>query len=94
MFFPGSRYFPLKTYTVKRTDGTIATATRLPAPGTAVVLGYYRRNRGDRLDHISARFLADATRFWRVCDANGAVSPDALAVHDLIGVPIEAVKGS
>jgi hypothetical protein len=93
MFFPGSRYASLQTYSVARPDGSVVLATRLHSPGAAVVLGYYRRNSGDRLDHISARFLADATRFWRVCDANGAVSPDALVAHDLVGVPIDAVKG-
>ena len=93
MFFPGSRYASLQTYSVTRADGSVVIATRLPAPGLAVVLGYYRRNSGDRLDHISARFLADATRFWHVCDANGAVSPDALAAHDLVGVPIDAARG-
>jgi hypothetical protein len=93
MFFPSSRYLSRPTYSVTRRDGTVVIATRLPSPGPAVVLGYYRRNDGDRLDHIAARFLADATRFWHVCDANGAVSPDALAVQDLVGVPIDAVKG-
>jgi hypothetical protein len=90
MFFTGSRYVSLQTYTVTRPDGSTVTATRLPRPGLAVVLGYYRRKSGDRLDHIAARFMADPTAFWRICDANGAVSPDALAARDLTGVPIDA----
>jgi hypothetical protein len=92
MFFPGSRYASQKPYAVTLANGKLVAATRLPAPGLAAVLGYYRRNSGERLDHISARFLADATAFWRVCDANGAVSPDALAASDLVGVPIDAPK--
>jgi hypothetical protein len=90
MFFPGSRYLPLTQYRVKRPDGSEVQVTRLPAPGLPAVLGYYRRKTGDRLDQMSARFLADATRFWRLCDANDAVVPDALAAHDLVGVPIDA----
>jgi hypothetical protein len=92
MFFPGSRYAALAPYSLALPDGRVVAATRPHAPGLAAVLGYYRRHSGERLDHISARFLADATAFWRVCDANGAVSPDALAASDLVGVPIDAQR--
>jgi hypothetical protein len=30
---------------------------------------------GERLDHLTARYLGDPTLFWRVCDANGALHP-------------------
>ena len=94
MFFPGSRYNGLTPYSVTRADGTVVQATRLPAPGQQAVLGYYRRGGGDRLDQIAGRFLADATQFWHVCDANGAVVPDSLAARTLVGVPIDAPSGS
>lgn len=94
MFFPGSRYVSLTPYAVTRADGTTVRVTRLPSPGPPAVLGYYRRNKGDRLDQIAGRFLGDATQFWHVCDANGAVVPDALAAHDLVGIPIDAPMGS
>jgi len=90
MFFPGSRYAKLQPYPVTLANGSTVMAIRAPTPGVAATLGYYRRNSGDRLDHIAARFLADATGFWRICDANGAVSPDALAASDLVGVPLDA----
>lgn len=90
MFFPGSRYLSLTTYQFKRSDGSVVQLTKLPTPGIQAVLGYYSRNAGDRLDQIAGRFLSDATKFWHVCDANGAVVPDALAAHALIGVPIDA----
>jgi len=90
MFFPGSRYAPMPQYSVVLRDGTLARAVKIPAPGAPAVLGFYRRQKGDRLDQISARFLADATGFWRVCDANGAMVPDALAARDLVGVPLDA----
>jgi hypothetical protein len=93
MFFPGSRYLPLSQYSVTRPDRSVVLVTRLPGPGLPAVLGYYRRSTGDRLDQIAGRFLADATRFWHVCDANGAMVPDALAAHDLIGIPIDAPAG-
>ena len=93
MFFPGSRYAKLSSYSVTTPNGTVVQAIRLPTPGMAAVLGYYRRGSGDRLDQISARFLADATQFWRICDANDAVVPDALANAPLVGVPIDAPTG-
>lgn len=90
MFFSGSRYASLATYQFTPAGGTTVQLTRLPAPGIQAVLGYYRRGRGDRLDQIAGRYLSDATQFWRLCDANGSVVPDALAVHDLVGIPIDA----
>jgi hypothetical protein len=92
MFFPGSRYLSLTPYSVTRADGSVVKITKTPVPGRQAVLGYYRRNAGDRLDQISGRFLTDATKFWHVCDANGAISPDALAARSLIGVPIDAPR--
>jgi hypothetical protein len=87
MFFPGSRYEKAGTYAVKKPDGTAVTVTRLPLPRAAPLLGYHRRLEGQRLDLIAARYLADATTFWRLCDANNTVVPDALAAQELIGIP-------
>jgi len=87
MFFPGSRYEKAGTYTVKKPDGTMVTVTRLPLPRAAPLLGYHRRLEGQRLDLIAARYLADATTFWRLCDANNTVVPEALAAQELIGIP-------
>jgi hypothetical protein len=90
MFFPGSRYAALSPYQIMLANGTVVQAIRTPLPGRVAVLGYHRRTQGQRLDQLAARYLADATSFWRLCDANGAVVPDALAAHDLIGIPIDA----
>lgn len=87
MFFPGSRYEKMPTYTVTQGDGREVTAVTLPLPTAPPLLGYHRRLVEQRLDHIAAHYLGDASAFWRLCDANGAVLPDALAAHDLIGIP-------
>ena len=88
MIFPGSRYQATGTYTTTRPDGTIVAVLRLPRSGLAVVRGYFpRRADAPRLDLIANSFLNDATAFWRLCDANNAVVPDALTVRDLIGIP-------
>ncbi len=90
MFLPGSRYGSLATYSFTCASGSTVQLTKLPTPGVQAVLGYYRRSQGDRLDQIAGRYLSDATQFWHICDANGAVVPDALAAHDLVGIPIDA----
>ncbi len=87
MFFPGSRYAKAGTYIVTLPDGRQVAATRLPLPAVGSLIGYHRRQEGQRLDLIAYRYLADATAFWRLCDANDAMLPDALAAHDLIGIP-------
>jgi hypothetical protein len=87
VFFPGSRYEKVGTYTVTRPNGTQVVATRLPLPLANPIAGYHRRLEGQRLDHIAANYLSDATTLWRLCDANNAMVPDALATHDLVGIP-------
>jgi hypothetical protein len=88
MIFPGSRYQNSPTYTNTRPDGTVVAVLNVPLPGPAVVQGYYqRRGAGQRLDLIANYFLNDATTLWKLCDANNAVVPDALAARDLIGIP-------
>jgi len=90
MFFPGSRYEKAGTYTVTMADGSTVKATRLPLPVARPLLGFHRRHEGQRLDLIASHYLADATTFWKLCDAGNATVPDALAVHDLIPVPGKA----
>jgi len=87
MFFPGSRYANLTTYTMTMPDGTIVAVTRTPLPSASTLMGFHRRLQGQRLDLIASRYLADATAFWQLCDANNAMVPDALASHGLVGIP-------
>jgi len=94
MFAANSRYAkqPIDIRTLA--DGRTVTLVRLPLPGPAAVKGWYRRQAGQRLDQIAARYLADPTALWRLCDANNAVVPDALADHDLVGIPHDAPAGT
>ncbi len=87
MFFSGSRYEKVGTTTVKKADGTVVTVTKLPLPAQNPILGFHRRLEGQRLDLIAAHYLANATAFWKLCDANNTMVPDALAVSDLVGIP-------
>jgi hypothetical protein len=87
MFFKGSRYEKMETYTATKEDGTEVTVAKLPLPSEPSLLGYHPRKQGERLDHLAARYLSDATAFWRLCDASNAMLPDALAARPLVGVP-------
>lgn len=87
MFYAGSRYANTGTYTITLANGALVSVAHLPQPLTNPVIGYHRRQSAQRLDLIASHYLADATAFWRLCDANNAMVPDALAAHDLIGIP-------
>lgn len=40
---------------------------------------------GDRLDRIAHQYLGDPEQFWRICDANTAMHPEALTAQDRVG---------
>lgn len=89
MFFPGSRYKKAGIYQVTRADGTLVPVTKLPLPVKRQLQGYHQRRSGERLDSLAYSYLKDATAFWKLCEANNTVVPDALATRKLIGIPFE-----
>jgi hypothetical protein len=89
MFAPNSRYYNALVDRLTLADGSQVNVVRFPARTPPALIGYHRREEGQRLDLLAAYYLKDATAFWRICDANQALSPHALAVHSLIGIPGE-----
>ncbi len=87
MFAANSRYYGLGTYTVKLPGGRTVSATQLPLARPGPLLGYHPRVAGDRLDLLAARYLNEPTWTWKLCDANGSPSPDALIARPTIGIP-------
>ncbi len=87
MFFLGSRYEKAGTYQTAGPRGATVTVTNLPLPHSGPLAGTHRLGAGQRLDHVAARYLGDATAFWRLCDANNAMVPDMLAARQLVGIP-------
>jgi hypothetical protein len=75
------------TYHVVLPAGTEVEAVRIPPPRTRRTVGWYRRSDDERLDVVAHLFVKDATGTWQLCDTNDAMSPDALACHDLIAIP-------
>jgi len=89
MFFAGSRYEKLGTYSVTLPNGQRVSAVRLPPPNRPAVIGAFPRTDAQRLDLIADHFLGDATTTWRLCDASGNLCPDALAAHPTIPIPFK-----
>ena len=89
MFLPTSRYATAGTYTAVTSRGTAVIATRLPIRPRPPISGFHLRKDGQRLDLIAAHYLGDATAFWRLCDAGGAIAPDAMAARERIAVPTQ-----
>jgi hypothetical protein len=87
VFSSDSRYAGAGTYQVRLADGSVVVVTCIPQARPGRTIGWHRRAEGERLDVIAYQFLKDATKSWALCDANGALSPDALAAHDLIAIP-------
>ncbi|SFN69867.1 LysM peptidoglycan-binding domain-containing protein [Nitrosospira briensis] len=50
----------------------------LSTPADDLILTEHVVTQGERLDNITARYLGDPEQFWRVCDANNAMLPQAL----------------
>ncbi len=73
-----SRYFTLETAIFTRPDGREVPYTRrrfLPAAGEMTPLTEVVVAQGERLDVIAARTLGVPEAFWRIADANTAMSP-------------------
>lgn len=87
MFSAISRYANAGRYQVTLADGSAVTVTRIPPLVPRTPIGWHRRTDGERLDLIAYHYLKDATAAWQLCEANNAISPDALATHELIAIP-------
>lgn len=86
-FHPASRY--ASAVPVEGTDAYGQTVRMVPfrVAGAPAPVARYRRTAAQRLDHIAASLLGDAHGYWRICDANGAIVPDALADVATVDLP-------
>jgi hypothetical protein len=83
-FPPTSRYHGLPTAQLTLPDGrTVVFVTRrfLPPVESFALLQTVTVVAGDRLDNLAAQHLGDAEQSWRLCDANGAMLPEALVAN-------------
>jgi nucleoid-associated protein YgaU len=80
--FPAtSRYAGLETATYTQADGkTVVYVKRriLPQGEDFRVVQEHVVTSGERLDAIAAQYLGDPEQYWRICDGNNAMQPEAL----------------
>lgn len=77
----GSRYRGLATRQLTLPDGQVITylARRFIPPSSAFAqIQQHEVVAGDRLDNLAAHYFGDPLLFWRIADANDAMSPGAL----------------
>lgn len=87
MFDKKSRYHGLTTYErVDRRGRTVATVP-VPEPGDEKFRGYHLRIQGQRIDHMAFRYLDNPAGFWRICQLNGVMLPEALSEASDIAIP-------
>lgn len=78
MLDPKSRYYNLETATFTSPSGrTLAYKRRrfVDPPSELLTLSEVVPVEGERLDLLAARTLGDPEQYWRICDANNALSP-------------------
>jgi hypothetical protein len=85
VFEPTSRYYDIETaaLTIRDAAGEPRVVRYVRrrfisgAPSNATLLSH-AVVQGERLDHLAARYLGDATQFWRICDASNVLRPEEL----------------
>jgi hypothetical protein len=83
-FAATSRYYGIATAQLTQADGRTVVYVRrrfLPAPELFAPLQIIAVTAGDRLDNLAARYTGDPQQFWRLCDANAAMLPEALVAE-------------
>ncbi len=80
-FPPTSRYHGLASATWRAADGRelpYVTRRFIAPPERFATLRTHAVSEGDRLDTLAAQSLGDPEQYWRVCDANPTLRPEAL----------------
>jgi hypothetical protein len=90
MFDSNSRYAGLQTYAAVDRRGRTVAVVPAPPPPAQSERGLHRHRQGERLDHYAAMYLADPTAFWRICELNDVMLPEALSEAIDIAIPTKS----
>jgi len=85
-----SRYKDAKTVTIRDHHGRERTVLLPPKAPKLTIRGEHLRIQGQRLDHLAAFYLGDATAFWRIAEANDVMLPEALSEADVLLIPYKS----
>jgi len=87
MFDEKSRYAKLETYIVTDRRGRQVAVVPVPDAPKETPLGVHLLRQGQRLDHLAWKYLDDPAGFWRICEANDVMLPEALTEAREIVIP-------
>jgi len=87
MFDKKSRYAALKTYEVSDHRGRKVAVVPVPEAPKQTQLGIHALRQGQRLDHLAQKYLDDPAGFWRICELNDVMLPEALTEAQEITIP-------
>lgn len=78
---PTSRYYPVQTTQMEGPDAEPVIYLKrrfVPPPEHYASHQQHIVQFGERLDNITAKYLADPEQFWQLADANAAMQPEEL----------------
>jgi hypothetical protein len=88
IFDAKSRYVKnASIYEVTDRRGRSVAALMVADKPVQTLLGEHLRKEGQRLDHLANFYLQDPDAFWRICELNDVMLPDALAEADIVKIP-------
>jgi len=89
MFNGKSRYSQLDAYEVTDHRGRTVKVVSVPLTPRQERLGVHLRREGQRLDHLAAKYLRDPAGFWRICEINDVMIPEALTEAVEVVIPVK-----
>ena len=87
MFDKKSRYEKLETYNVADQRGRTVVVVPAPPAPDQTALGLHIMKQGQRLDHLALKYLNDSAGYWRICEMNDVMLPEALTEAQEIAIP-------
>ena len=87
MFDKKSRYVNQKTYLVTDHRGRIIPVVPVPDAPQEISIGLHILQQGQRLDHLAKKYLDNPAGFWRICELNDVMLPEALTEAQEIAIP-------
>ena len=82
-----SRYKSLQSsYTTDKRGRTVIVTPSAPDPKEES-MGTHLRKQGQRIDHLAYRYLNNGAGYWRICELNDVMLPEALTEARDIAIP-------
>lgn len=87
MFDSKSRYKNQGQYIVKDSRGRSVPIVICPDAPTQSLLGIHALKQGQRLDLLADKYINNPAGFWRICELNNVMLPEALSEQQEIAIP-------